>query len=298
MASGRQAAALPRFGGRARSQRVPLRRRHGVRVRAADELARRSLATVVNDDQPPLVNVGCGEDLTIRELAELVRRVVGVDVAIEWDSTSSTVHRESFSMSASYPHWVGGRVSVSKTGFSGRTDNSAMPVRLRTGQTNPNVDSDSYHATIGSRAGHFPQNRSVVFGFEDETTIVGSARQQPAQIVALFSHGTGRHEHPPLSDILLHYWLEVASGAQWSLRLPSSRPVPCRSAGPGRLGASAGRRCGLPRNAMARSPLAIWCRFGRLIGWYSFCFLMVAALTFSYLPFVAKPGWARLAAIV
>lgn len=45
------------------------------------------LATLVNDDQPPLVNVGCGEDLTIRELAELVRRVVGVDVAIDWDST-------------------------------------------------------------------------------------------------------------------------------------------------------------------------------------------------------------------
>lgn len=29
------------------------------------------------DKQPPLVNVGCGEDLTIRELAELVRDVVG-----------------------------------------------------------------------------------------------------------------------------------------------------------------------------------------------------------------------------
>jgi len=39
------------------------------------------------DREPPLVNVGCGEDLTIRELAELVRRVVDVDVDIEWDST-------------------------------------------------------------------------------------------------------------------------------------------------------------------------------------------------------------------
>ena len=43
------------------------------------------LATVVNDAKPPLVNVGCGVDLTIRELAELVRKIVGADVAIEWD---------------------------------------------------------------------------------------------------------------------------------------------------------------------------------------------------------------------
>jgi GDP-L-fucose synthase len=45
------------------------------------------VATVFNNDEPPLVNVGCGVDLAIRELAELVRRAVGVDVAIEWDSS-------------------------------------------------------------------------------------------------------------------------------------------------------------------------------------------------------------------
>ena len=45
------------------------------------------LQTIVNDNEPPLVNVGCGEDLAIRELAELVRKIVGAGVAIEWDST-------------------------------------------------------------------------------------------------------------------------------------------------------------------------------------------------------------------
>jgi GDP-L-fucose synthase len=34
-----------------------------------------------------VLNVGCGEDLTIRELAELVRRVVGYEGAVEWDSS-------------------------------------------------------------------------------------------------------------------------------------------------------------------------------------------------------------------
>jgi GDP-L-fucose synthase len=35
------------------------------------------LQPLFSDKQPPLANVGCGEDLTIRELAELVRDVVG-----------------------------------------------------------------------------------------------------------------------------------------------------------------------------------------------------------------------------
>ena len=51
------------------------------------ELPQDRLAAIVNDNEPPLVNIGCGEDLAIRELAELVRKIVGADVAIEWDST-------------------------------------------------------------------------------------------------------------------------------------------------------------------------------------------------------------------
>ena len=51
------------------------------------ELTPDRLATIVNNRAPPLVNVGCGEDLTIRDLAELVRSIVGADAAIEWDSS-------------------------------------------------------------------------------------------------------------------------------------------------------------------------------------------------------------------
>jgi GDP-L-fucose synthase len=36
---------------------------------------------------PPLVNIGWGEDYTIRELAERVREVVGFRGGIEWDSS-------------------------------------------------------------------------------------------------------------------------------------------------------------------------------------------------------------------
>ena len=51
------------------------------------QLGRDELSAIVNADAPPMVNVGCGEDQTIRELAELIRKIVGTGAAIEWDSS-------------------------------------------------------------------------------------------------------------------------------------------------------------------------------------------------------------------
>jgi GDP-L-fucose synthase len=45
------------------------------------------LASLFNDERPPLVNIGCGEDLTIRELAELVAEVIGYKGSLVFDST-------------------------------------------------------------------------------------------------------------------------------------------------------------------------------------------------------------------
>ncbi|MGC2162913.1 MAG: GDP-L-fucose synthase [Silvibacterium sp.] len=41
--------------------------------------------SLLRDDEPPLLNVGTGEDLTIRELAEMICRVVGFEGALEFD---------------------------------------------------------------------------------------------------------------------------------------------------------------------------------------------------------------------
>jgi len=46
-----------------------------------------SFSRFLQDDVPPLVNIGCGKDLTIRELVALVREVVGFKGVIEWDSS-------------------------------------------------------------------------------------------------------------------------------------------------------------------------------------------------------------------
>lgn len=45
------------------------------------------LVDLFNDEQPPLINIGCGKDLTIRELAEIVASVVGYRGKKVFDST-------------------------------------------------------------------------------------------------------------------------------------------------------------------------------------------------------------------
>lgn len=45
------------------------------------------LQGLFNDITPPLVNVGCGEDLTIRELAELVKEAVGFTGTLAFDAS-------------------------------------------------------------------------------------------------------------------------------------------------------------------------------------------------------------------
>jgi len=52
-----------------------------------DEQFKPLLAADRNDGLPPLMNIGVGHDLTIRELAETVKDVVGYQGAIEFDTT-------------------------------------------------------------------------------------------------------------------------------------------------------------------------------------------------------------------
>jgi len=48
-------------------------------------LDKERLGVLFPDDRPPLVNIGCGEDLTIREFAETVSRVVGFRGRLRFD---------------------------------------------------------------------------------------------------------------------------------------------------------------------------------------------------------------------
>ncbi len=43
--------------------------------------------SLLTENEPPLVNIGTGEDVTIRELAEVVARVLGFKGSLEFDTT-------------------------------------------------------------------------------------------------------------------------------------------------------------------------------------------------------------------
>jgi GDP-L-fucose synthase len=45
------------------------------------------LATLLTADAPPLVNIGCGEDVTIRQLAEIVAKVTGFSGKLIFDTS-------------------------------------------------------------------------------------------------------------------------------------------------------------------------------------------------------------------
>lgn len=51
-----------------------------------DDLSSASLFLLENYDDPQTINVGVGEDLSIKELAELVRKVVGYQGELVWDT--------------------------------------------------------------------------------------------------------------------------------------------------------------------------------------------------------------------
>jgi GDP-L-fucose synthase len=53
----------------------------------ADDLARACVFLMERYSEEEFINVGCGSDVTIRELAELVRRVVGFKGDIVWDTS-------------------------------------------------------------------------------------------------------------------------------------------------------------------------------------------------------------------
>jgi GDP-L-fucose synthase len=52
-----------------------------------DDLASACLFLLAKYDSPEIINVGCGEDISIRELAELICEIVGFDGELAWDTT-------------------------------------------------------------------------------------------------------------------------------------------------------------------------------------------------------------------
>lgn len=128
---------------------------------------------------------------------------------------------------------------------------------------------------------------------DDETRIIAAAAQPVRTTLALFWSGAGQHEHPPLYDLLLHFWLKWTGGAFEYLRV---FPVLFYLVGLFLLGRAA-RRLGGAESAGAVIWIGVLWPFGFLYGriaaWYSFSFFLVAGLTLAYLRYLEAPTHAR-----
>jgi hypothetical protein len=135
-------------------------------------------------------------------------------------------------------------------------------------------------------------NNSVTF-IDDESTILGAASNSLRTTLSLFLSGTGQHEHPPLYDVILHFWLRWTGGNFDYLRIPSTLFF---LAGLFLLGRASRCFIGLSGGSAVIWVGVLWpfgFHFGRVAAWYSLSFLLVAGLTLSYLKYLEEQTLGR-----
>ena len=139
-------------------------------------------------------------------------------------------------------------------------------------------------------------DRLFTFG-DDEATTVSAAAQPLRAFLQRFFAGVGQQTRPPLYDVWLHLWLRISHGVFPLLRAPS---MVFFLLGLWMLSRAA-RILGGESSATALLWTAVlWpygFLYGRLAGWYAFTFLLISALTWTYLRYQNAPSRRRWAVV-
>ncbi len=129
---------------------------------------------------------------------------------------------------------------------------------------------------------------------DDETTIINDSLIPIRQMLATFWSGAGLHEHPPLFELIYHFWLRATGGAFDWLRVPSILFY--------LVGLWLVARIGNYLGGEEAGRIVLWLgalwpygfHYGRLAAWYSLGFMCVAAATLAYLRLLERssiPRW-------
>jgi hypothetical protein len=124
---------------------------------------------------------------------------------------------------------------------------------------------------------------------DDEVTIIAKAAVPVSETLNHFRRGTGQHEHPPLYDVILHSWLVLGGDRPLLVRLPA---ILFYLMGIWMAARAAHCLAGPPAFAAVIAVMVLWpfgFHYGRLAGWYSFSFLIVASLSYAYFRLVEGP---------
>ncbi len=128
---------------------------------------------------------------------------------------------------------------------------------------------------------------------DDEGTIVSVAGHPIVPTLRLFLTGGFQHEHPPLSDILLHLWLLATDHSFFALRIFANIFYILGLL----LIALAAKKLGGAKAYWTTVVLGcVWpfCfQYARITGWYTCTFFLIAAQTWLYLELLEKRGYLR-----
>jgi Dolichyl-phosphate-mannose-protein mannosyltransferase len=118
---------------------------------------------------------------------------------------------------------------------------------------------------------------------DDESTIIVYAGNQPLTILHNFLSGSPANQHPPLSEVILHFWLAATNYSFFMLRVFANFFY---IAGILVTAVCARRLAG--KGAYWATLLVgfLWpfaFQYGRITGWYCFCLFLLAWLTWAYL---------------
>jgi hypothetical protein len=128
---------------------------------------------------------------------------------------------------------------------------------------------------------------------EDETTIINDSVMPVRQMLASFWSGAGLHEHPPLFEMIYHFWLRASGGSFDWLRVPS---ILFYLVGLWFLARIGNRLGGEESGRVVLWIAALWpygFHYGRLAAWYSLTFMCVSGVTLAYLRLIDRPSKLR-----
>jgi len=126
---------------------------------------------------------------------------------------------------------------------------------------------------------------------DDESTIITVASHPILPTLKLFLSGSGQHEHPPFSDMLLHLWLLATNYSFFSLRIFANifyiAAILLIAFSAAQL---AGTKAYWTTLVMGLAwPFAF--QYGRITGWYCVTMFLGSLLTWIYLKLLDNKGY-------
>ena len=131
---------------------------------------------------------------------------------------------------------------------------------------------------------------------DDEGTIITVANTSIVKTLQTFLHGTGQHEHPPLSDLILHGWLVLTHHSFAWLRIFANLFYITGLLVLAKCGEVVGNRTTAWTILLFGTAWPFGYFYARITGWYCFCFLLVSLLLYCYFSLLQQTSWPRWAA--